>query len=244
MLTDGFGERRSIPWFQAPHPALALKFAVHDWSRLTFNVFRKLRADGCRVMVTALPLLASLSCGGGSTQPSSLPPPGLAISPQGTAIVGVTALTFQATNPVPQTTYAWNFGDGTTASGATATHVYAREGTFSAVLSAGSGGATGSATAVVSVRSVTGTWRPDFLFAPCFTVRLTQTGATVDAVAINGTAASASVQSPRTVTLTIAPTPAQNCGDAVQSRSGTFDDTLASFTLTFTPTQTDTWRRQ
>lgn len=201
------------------------------------------RRPGWSLLLSAA-LLAASSIGCGSSTSPTLPPPTLTVTPSGAAIVGVTAVTFQATSPAADTTYSWSFGDGTSASGTTVTHVYTREGSLSAVLTAAKGSATGSTSAAVTVRSVTGTWRPDFFFAPCFTVRLTQNGGAVDAVAINGTAASAALQSPRAITLTIGATPAQNCGDAIQSRSGTFDDALDTFTLTITGTQTDTWRRQ
>ena len=51
-------------------------------------------------------------------------------------------------------TYAWSFGDGSTASGVTATHGYAAAGTYSAQLVVtDDGGLTGSATKSVKVRS-------------------------------------------------------------------------------------------
>jgi len=192
----------------------------------------------------ALVLLSSLACGG-PTAPTNPPVANLTISPQGSVIVGITTVTFQAApDALAQTSYSWNFGDGAAAAGATAIHVYTREGTFSVVLTATNTGGSAIAAAAITARSLTGVWRPDFFFAPCFSVRLTHNGSNVDAIAINGSAASATVQSPRDITLTIAPTPAQNCGSAIQNRSGTFDATLDSFTLTITPTQTDTWRRQ
>ncbi|HUF30922.1 MAG TPA: PKD domain-containing protein, partial [Gemmatimonadaceae bacterium] len=53
--------------------------------------------------------------------------------------------------------YAWDFGDGTTGSGATASHTYASGGTYSVVLTVtDDDGATGSQTQSVSVSSSSG----------------------------------------------------------------------------------------
>jgi PEGA domain/PKD domain len=56
-------------------------------------------------------------------------------------------------------TYAWDFGDGGTASGMSATHVYNTAGTFTATVRVGDGKTNVSGTAAATIRSVSGTWR-------------------------------------------------------------------------------------
>ena len=208
-----------------------------------------MRLSRCFAPATVF-VLSCLGCGGSPAEPGTPPVASVAISPTGSAIVGVTVITFTAAaDPSSQTTYSWNFGDGGVASGQSATHVYDREGTFTAVLTATNRSGSATASGTVAARSVTGLWRPDFLIAPCFSIRLTQNGSSVAAVAINGSTTSVSVQSPRSVTVTMAEAPAQNCG-GIANYAGTFDAALDSFTVNFrTPSgvvtsQTDTWRRQ
>lgn len=204
-----------------------------------------------RSMWTYSLLFLSLACGG-SMQPTAIPPPsGPPVAsfiqvPEGQAISGLTAVTFRALpDAFGPATYFWSFGDGATGSGATVSHVYDLAGTFSVALTATNAHGSTSVTAPITTRSLTGLWRPDFLFASCFSVRLTHVGATVDAAASNGAAATVSVQSPREIVLTIAATPGQNCGGQVQNRRGTFDPALNSFTVPISDTgQADTWRRQ
>ena len=197
-------------------------------------------------------LLSNLACGGGSAQPTAIPPPSgppvanFIQTPEGQAIVGLTAVGFRAVpDAFGPATYFWSFGDGTTGSGATVTHVYDLEGTFNVVLTATNVNGSNSATAPITTRSLTGLWRPDFLNASCFQLRFTQAGSTVDAVASSGSAVTVAVQSPREIVLTIAAKPSQNCGDQVANRKGTFDAALNSFTVPINDTgQADIWRRQ
>lgn len=83
-------------------------------------------------------------------------------SPDGLAIAGVTAVVFSA-NAYDANgdalTLTWDFGDGQTASGASAVHVYAREGVFAVSLTAsdnrGGVAATGSS---ITVGGLGGRW--------------------------------------------------------------------------------------
>jgi hypothetical protein len=56
-------------------------------------------------------------------------------------------------------TYAWDFGDGSTGTGASATHIYNTAGTFNATVRVSDGKADVSGTAAVTIRSLSGTWR-------------------------------------------------------------------------------------
>lgn len=96
--------------------------------------------------------------GGGGGGGSSSVPLAISTSPDGTGIRDVTTYTFQASGPT-NTTLTWNFGDGTSASGPSVTHVYATEGTFVVTLQAAVGGVQQSATTTVTVGNLTGRWR-------------------------------------------------------------------------------------
>jgi len=97
-------------------------------------------------------------------EPSNRPPTAAAISvaPDGTAIAGATVVAFTATAHDPDhdsLSYAWDFGDGGTATGAIASHVFAREGTFRTALKVADGrGGTTSAETAVAARRLTGRW--------------------------------------------------------------------------------------
>src|SRR5262245_15043128 len=113
---------------------------------------------------SAFVLVSSLACGGGPVAPSTPPRASFTVSPLGIAIVGVTAVAFDAAKETSaQTSYAWDFGDGTTATGPTAIHVYSGEGTFMAVLTATNRVGSTTASSTITTRSVTGMWKPDFL---------------------------------------------------------------------------------
>lgn len=89
----------------------------------------------------------------GST-PTIISPTINPVSPPGGAVVQVTQMTFSANNPSGFLDPTWDFGDGTTASGLTATHVFGTEGTFTIRFSAGGH----SASVSVVARSLTGRW--------------------------------------------------------------------------------------
>jgi PKD repeat protein len=91
---------------------------------------------------------------------SAPPPPGnLTAFISGTPLRGTVgqSITFNGSQSTPKTgetitNYAWNFGDGATATGAIANHAYAAAGTYTASLTVtGSGGGTNTATTTVSI---------------------------------------------------------------------------------------------
>jgi hypothetical protein len=75
-------------------------------------------------------------------------------------------------------TYTWNFGDGGTASGLTATHVYNTPGAFNVTVTVSDGKKEATGTAAVTVRAITGTWTGVFFRVLNATVTFTQTGST------------------------------------------------------------------
>ena len=86
-------------------------------------------------------------------------------SPSGeTGIESLTAFTFTAQNVADldgdTVTVQWQFGDGTTATGLTATHTYARSATFEVTATAtdGKGGASSPKTQSVTVANLNGSW--------------------------------------------------------------------------------------
>jgi hypothetical protein len=137
----------------------------------------RFRLQAVRAVVGSLAVIAA-GCGTESglstTEASQEFPPGLIeIAPAG-AIVGtsVTLLSHLRNSPWHygaepignSGSYAWDFGDGFTATGGEAmSHAYATEGTYFATVAV-SGGEAGSAQATsnISVRSVTGQWSGNF----------------------------------------------------------------------------------
>jgi hypothetical protein len=94
--------------------------------------------------------------------PNLPPTASFTISPAGLAIAGVTVMAFVATASDPDhdpLTYAWDFGDGATASSSTPTHVYRSEGSFPVALTvADNRGASVAVTGVVTARGLSGRW--------------------------------------------------------------------------------------
>lgn len=130
-------------------------------------------------------MLVLPGCGGGGgdggpTGSSNGSPSGnLTATPSGPVLLAATAVRFTATATDPDgdaITYNWNFGDGTTASGATVTHVFNSAGSLNVVLTlSDSKGAQSTAQNIVVVKSLTGRWVDA---DPRFQVELTQNGAT------------------------------------------------------------------
>lgn len=112
---------------------------------------------------TALALAGLLTaCGKLPTGPSKPLVPGtVAISPT-TGIVGTT-VTFTSQGASDRDgdalSYNWDFGDGGTATGASATHVYATAQTFTVTVMVSDGKQSVSATGSIGVKSLTGQWR-------------------------------------------------------------------------------------
>lgn len=121
-------------------------------------------------LAAASALVAVLACGKGSssstpaaaTRPNSPPTAGINVSPQAQAIVAVTPVALAAiANDADgdALTFTWDFGDGVKGTGQNTTHVYAREGAFTIILTVtdGRGGST-TVNATVTVRSLSGSW--------------------------------------------------------------------------------------
>ena len=98
--------------------------------------------------------VAALKSGGGA---SPVPPLSVTTSPSGTGIREITVFSFTtAGGSEPLSNPSWDFGDGSRGSGGSVTHVYATEGVFQVTLS--KAGSSETATTVVRVGSLSGTW--------------------------------------------------------------------------------------
>jgi len=175
----------------------------------------------------------------------------LSASPGGPGLVSTTVYTFQYANAVsggvPPYDYAWTFGDGEGASGASPAHVFKSTGDFTVTAKVtDSKGATATASIPVSVRSVTGRWTATGNRQDADRIVLIQSDAAVSAT-VNSTngyglgTGTGSVANPRTLAVTIAfadpppgagtPPPPPLPAAAVTYR-GTLDDTLLTWTGT------------
>lgn len=91
-------------------------------------------------------------------------PPSVAIAvvPQGQAIAGVTQVGFTASGSDPEgdpLSYSWDFGDGGTATGPSAVHVFPRTGEQRVTLTVRDGLASTTLSVTVTVGTLFGTWR-------------------------------------------------------------------------------------
>src|SRR5262245_6567203 len=136
------------------------------------------------VIVGAVALLGGSSSDAGAA--NSQPVAGsIAVAPAGQALAGVTNFSFTAqgaSDPENQPlTYSWNFGDGASGTGSSATHVYATGGTFGVSLTVSDGSQSSNATTTVQVGDLNASW-VSRIWEPWFTegvsrrVRLTQSG--------------------------------------------------------------------
>jgi hypothetical protein len=129
------------------------------------DMIERFRLQGVRAVVGSLAVIAA-GCGSDSGMSAAGPSPvfsagTIEIAPAG-AIVGtlVTLEGRSATDPSGGSlSYHWDFGDGSTATGEQATHVYATAGDFFATLTVSSTEAGSSTTSMhIPVRSLTARW--------------------------------------------------------------------------------------
>jgi hypothetical protein len=150
--------------------------------------------------VGALLGLCSIGCGGGSAGPAGPTPvsgPASFTSSTVGAVVGVTQVTFTATGSTTLT-YSWNFGDGASATGNPANHIYMAEGQFVPVLKA-SDGTSGQTT--ITVKSLSGTWG-DVQTPGSFQWSLTQSGGTLTGTdSSNSASLQGTISTPRKVSV-------------------------------------------
>jgi hypothetical protein len=94
---------------------------------------------------------------------SNVPPPTAtaSVSPTGTGMANLTSYAFTASGTAQL--YEWNFGDNTTATGASVTHVYRAAGTYTVTLTGRSGGQSATATTTLTIaRDMAGRWAGPF----------------------------------------------------------------------------------
>jgi hypothetical protein len=126
-----------------------------------------------------------------------------------TALMGATSVSFGAqgfSDPDKDPlTYSWDFGDGSTGSGATTTHTYTSANTYTVRATATDGKLSSSATGSVNVKSMTGRWRVTYVgYSSIFdaVLQLTQSGTTISGTGtqLGGTfSVAGSVSAPREV---------------------------------------------
>jgi hypothetical protein len=153
-----------------------------------------MRNDGTQKAMAAAAVLAVVAgalsaCGGGSpTAGPNAPPAGTFTFAPGTpALVGATVVRFTANGTDPEgdaISYAWNFGDGGSATGASVTHVFGAAGSFNVALTLSDGkGAQSTAANTVVAKSITGRWVDN---DPRFKWNFVQSGSTFTGVCCGG----------------------------------------------------------
>lgn len=121
------------------------------------------------ILVAALPACkkatpTSASDTTNQSSPNGSPTAGtISVSPDVTGLASATNFRFRATgasDPEGESLiYSWSFGDGSTASGENASHVFALAGTFTVTLTVSDGRSSNTITEQVTVRDLTGRWR-------------------------------------------------------------------------------------
>lgn len=182
-----------------------------------------------RKITLGLLALALSACGGdaptpaapGPTAPTAATTPAAtnrppiaeiyAVLPPGAALPGVTRVAFGGGGSDPDgdtVSYTWDFGDGTTADGSGASHIYPRPGSFTVTLTASDGhGATAHATRIFEVRSLSGNWTGSVCSGGgggacvAFNGALTQTGTSFRGSTQSGVSVSGALANERNITL-------------------------------------------
>ena len=179
-----------------------------------------------------------------TTTTTSVAPPltggTITASPRGTGIVSVTNYTFSYSPPpgggVPPYSYSWNFGDGSTASGVSVTHVFTTTGTETVIATVtDSRGVTAQTSTPVLIGTVAGSWRvessgrstDDFI-----DINQNQTTGTVDHSPCSSGQATVTVSNPRS--LRVDSTLKCSDGSPTITYQGTLDSELRTWTGTIT----------
>lgn len=157
---------------------------VSEWSKAMRELPPKSRGEAKRLVhrfpglcvLLMLYLFAASACNGNSDSPgskTSTAPSGTSSSntvapgiagvvslPLEAGLVSVTSYSFQGSGVQgTNLTYTWDFGDGTRASGPSASHVFQLAGTHQVRVTVANSAGSASATANVAVKSLTGRWR-------------------------------------------------------------------------------------
>lgn len=194
------------------------------------------------VLASALPALA---CGGGDagvtdSTANGAPAAAFSMTPEGKAIADVTPLKLAASTVPGPFTYAWDFGDGSTATGVEVTKVFRAPGTFRIALTVSDPkGATSTAARTVDVGRLDGYWADKVDGLGSYGVSFEQQGAALTGEIVTwrrGCVAAAIRGSVAGRTLTYAGE--DGCGH-VDRFEGTIDDALGSIKGELRFTETD-----
>lgn len=151
----------------APEEFPARVVEVFEIERLRRTAAAKRRATRIFLLAGGMGAGAAVGVAASNRQtarPGNRPPlAAIGVQPEGQAIVGVTTLEFTGSASDPDAdavSFAWDFGDGTRATGPVASHRYTNEADHQVALSVDDGhGETTRVSQAVTVRSVGGPWR-------------------------------------------------------------------------------------
>jgi hypothetical protein len=155
----------------------------------------------------------------------------IGVSPDGVGVMAATRFSFQSNASDPNKdslTYSWNFGDGASGSGQTATHTYASDGTFTVSLSVSDGKESATAPPVtVQVRSLSASWAVSSnQWVGTIPFQVAQSGSAIDGSSANGNRFTGTVSDPRNVSFDMrwagCPTLSQTFTGAVASDGASF----------------------